>query len=251
MANLREFLYGYQEGTAILPREFSVFNVDTTTAANGGQCCLWTVPAGVTYAVFEMWSGGGGGAYGCCCMQGGGAGSGGYAIKACTVAAGQQIRICAAGSTDCDTGNCSGICGCCTFVCSLGGGGQSTWLSNLCGARGVTSTVSCQFFGGCYGCCTMCFCCGGIGNNVDFNVPGTTGSSQPTQYCVGDGIQFSANAPHTAPGPRPGPGGCRGWGGSSAFGLFPGGGGHTAQVYGGNCCWGGPGAGGLVYVVFY
>jgi hypothetical protein len=35
------------------------------------------------------------------------------------------------------------------------------------------------------------------------------------------------------------------------MGTFPGGGGLSAQVYGGSCCYGGPGAGGLVYVLFY
>jgi hypothetical protein len=33
--------------------------------------------------------------------------------------------------------------------------------------------------------------------------------------------------------------------------LFPGGGGMSAQAYGEVCCCGSPGAGGLVYVVYY
>jgi len=52
-------------------------------------------------------------------------------------------------------------------------------------------------------------------------------------------------------GLRNGPNGCCAWGGSQGFGLFPGGGGMSAQAYGEGCCCGSPGAGGLVYVVYY
>lgn len=253
MANLRSLLYGYGEGAAITPGELSVWNTNTQSESNGGQCCLWTVPAGITTAVFEIWSGGGGGAFGCCCMFGGGAGSGGYGLKRCTVAAGQQIRICAAGSTCCDSGNNSGHTGNCSFVCSLGGGGQSTWESKVCGGCGVTDPTRCQYWINCYTCCSQCYCCGGTGSNVDFSIAGTTGVSQPTQYCYGNAHQYAANAPFMS-GPRVGNNGC--WSGSRiggvcGFGTFPGGGGFSSQVHSNECYWGGPGAGGLVYVLFY
>jgi hypothetical protein len=83
MANLRDLLFGYEDGTAITPGEIMVLNTNYTSVGNGGCCYLWTVPAGKTRAVFEMWSGGGSGAGACCCQMGGGAGSGGYLVKSC------------------------------------------------------------------------------------------------------------------------------------------------------------------------
>ena len=62
MSNLRDLLFGYGEGTELTPAEFVVYNTSTQSQGNGGQCCLWTAPAGSSYAVFEMWSGGGSGA---------------------------------------------------------------------------------------------------------------------------------------------------------------------------------------------
>jgi hypothetical protein len=248
--SLRNYLYGYQSGSAIIPGEFTVWNTNTTTNSNGGQCCLWTVPAGAVCAVFEIWSGGGSGGGSCCCVQGGGAGSGGYAIKSCTVAAGQQIRICAAGSGCCMFTN-EGECGCCSFVCSLGGAGQPTWLTNVPGGHCVSRPLRCNYFSNCYTCCSMCYCCGGVASNADFFVAGTVGSGIGSQYCYGQGHQYAANAPFAAPGPRIGPNGCCGWGGDQGFGIFPGGGGISAQLYGGGCCCGGPGAGGMVYVMYF
>lgn len=252
MASLRDLLYGYGEGDPIEPGEFSVWNTNIRDVSNGGRCCLWTVPAGVTTAVFEIWSGGGGGAFGCCCMFGGGAGSGGYAIKTCTVQAGEQIRICAAGSTCCDSGNGSGHNGSCSFVCSTSGGPSGTWEAKVCGGCGVSVPTRCFFWQNCYTCCSMCYCCGGRSENTDYCIPGTSGTSQPTQFCYGRGHQYSANAPLAVPGPRVGPNGCCScYGGQQAFGMFPGGGGHSSQVHSNHCMWAGPGAGGLVYVLYY
>lgn len=248
MTTLRDLLPGYAPPTSSPPQDFAVYNTNVDSVSNGGRCCLWTVPAGITYAVFEMWSGGGSGSGGCCCMQGGGAGSGGYAVKGCNVVAGEQIRICAAGSGCCRPSN-NGFDGYCTFVCSTGGG-ASTWESKVCGGLEPSITSRCNYFEQCYGCCSSCYCCGGRTSNVDFSVAGTQGSANPTQFCFGQGWQQTSDAPMMG-GMRHGPGGCCGIGGSALFGNFPGGGGFTAQIYGGNCCCGGPGAGGAVYVVFY
>ena len=250
MSNLRDLLPGYELPVGKPPQDFSVFNTNTLSTSNGGQCCLWTVPNDVSYAVFEMWSAGGSGGGGCCCMQGGGSGSGGYAVKGCTVSPGQEIRICAASSGCCIAAS-GGQCGCCTFVCSLGGGGQSTWESKVCGGRTPSIEPRCNYFQNCYGCCSNCFCCGGRADNTDFFIPGTQGSAAPTQFCFNVGYQLAANAPMTGSGMKMGGSGCFASGGSIAFGNFPGGGGHSAQNYGGGCCCGGPGGGGLVYVVYY
>lgn len=250
MTTLRDLLPGYGAAPIAAPEEFVVYNTSTTSTSNGGRCCLWTVPAGISYAVFEMWSAGGSGGGGCCCMQGGGSGSGGYAIKGCTVSPGQEIRICAAGSGCCISSS-NGQCGCCSFVCSLGGGGESTWEAKVCGGRCPSIEPRCRYFDACYGCCSSCFCCGGRAINTDFFVPGTQGSANPTQFCFGQGYQITANGPMTGSGMRHGFGGCCGVGGDNGFGNFPGGGGFSAQIYQGSCCCGSPGGGGMVYVVYY
>jgi hypothetical protein len=252
MASLRNFLYGYGTAAAIEPADFTVFNTNTQSIYNGGFCCLWTVPAGATCAIFEIWSAGGDGGGACCCMQGGGAGSGGYAIKTCTVSAGQQIRICAA-SSGCCVQNESGRQGECSFVCSLGGGSGSqsgtTWLANVDGGYGVPRNVRCWYYGGCYTCCSMCWCCG-VSSGVDFFSPGTTGTGFGTQHCYDQGHMYAATAPMTT-GPRIGPNGCCDWGGSCSNFHFPGGGGHSSQGHSGGCCCGTPGGGGMVYVMYF
>lgn len=244
--SLKSYIYGYGQGSTVTPGELVVWNTSTTTAGNGGACCLWTVPANVTKAVFEIWSGGGSGAGGCCCMQGGGAGSGGYAIKHCTVTAGQQIQICAAGSGCCGDYYTS-ISGCPSWVCATTG---TTWLT--CVPGGVTNArcVTCFYGSNCYTCCASCYCCGGIATNATFFAPGTSSTGHGSQYCYDQYHQYASNG-YGVPGPRIGPNGCCAEGGSCGFGLFPGGGGHSAQTYGGGCCYGGPGAGGMVYVLFY
>lgn len=253
MSSLRDLLFGYGQGEVLVPQDFQVYNTSTQTASNGGRCCLWTVPNNVTTAIFEIWSGGGGGGFGCCCMQGGGAGGGGYGIKVCTVQAGEQIRICAAGSTCCDSGNYYGHCGSCSFVCSLSGSPSgTTWEAKVCGGVYSPAETRCFYWQNCYSCCSMCYCCGGRGVNVDYNIPGVSGTAQPTQFCYGEGHSYSGGGPLTGHGPHISPNGCCScYGGDQAFGLFPGGGGHSSIVHSNHCMWAGPGAGGLVYVLYY
>ena len=256
--SLRDYLFGYQAGETIEPNEFMVYNTNTRNWENGGRCCLWTVPAGVSYAVFEIWSGGGSGSGVCCCQQGGGSSSGGYAIKGINVCPGDNIQICAAGSGKCtDPSSEYGCCGCCSHVCNQGGGGSSTWLARVCGGQAQFGPYRrCFYFQNCYGCCSMCWCCGGRTNGTfDFCAPGTHGRAHPTQYCYDQGHSATATAPFTAGGFRIGPGGCRSWhaGCTCAYGNapFPGSGGNSAQQYDSKCCGGEPGGGGLVYVVYY
>lgn len=248
MANLRDLLYGYEEPVPIEPGEFMVYNTNITSDTNGGCCCLWTVPSGASFAIFEMWGGGSSAGCGRYCQQGAGGSSGGYAIKTCAVSPGDQIQICAAGSTGCSN-SCEGCLGNCTHVCSLGGGGGDTWLALICYA--CSSTVqNCCFFGSCYTCCTNCYCCYGRSTGTDFCLPSVKGNGHSSQGCKDPGISWAANAPHI-PGPKLGRGGCCVEGGSIGFGIFPGGGGGPSSAYSGNCCCGSPGAGGLVYVVYF
>ena len=257
MSNLRDLLFGYGEGTELTPAEFVVYNTSTQSQGNGGRCCEWTVPQGASYAVFEMWSGGGSGGGARCCRQGGGSGAGGYMVKGCSVTPGQQFRICAAGSGCCtDSTQSGGLCGCCSFVCSQGGGGAGTWLLNQTGGPCVHVETRCNYFANCYDCCPSCYCCRGrsdgtSGVSPDIVFGGVTGGAHPTQHCYNDGYQTSASAPFTGGGMRMGYGGCCQAGGSAGWGMFPGGGGLSAQVYGGAWCCGSPGAGGMIYVVYY
>lgn len=233
-------------GTVVVPGELFVYYTGAASALDGGRCCLWTVPSGVTKAVFEIWSGGGSGGGGCCCMNGGGAGNGGYAVKTCAVTAGQTIQICAAGSMCCGDYN-TGAQGCPSWVCATTG---TTWLTCVQGGYGNARCSTCNYGIGCYSCCVSCWCCGGITSNAELCIPGTSSTGHSSQYCFDQYHQYSSNA-YGVPGPRLGPNGCCAQGGGAMCGLFPGGGGLSAQVYGGACCCGGFGAGGQVYVLYY
>jgi hypothetical protein len=256
MPSLRDYLFGYQAGEVVEPEEFMVYNTNTLTSynsGNNGRCCCWVVPAGKSYAIFEVWSGGGSGSGVCCCTQGGGAGSGGYAIKGVNVCPGDVFTLCAASAGCCpDPSAWSGTCGFCSFICANGGGGGSTWLAKVCGGRLADDGSRCYYWQNCYACCSMCWCCGGITSGTwDFCVPGTTGKSHPNQYCYANAYNMSASAPFTAGGYKFGPTGCRSWHAGCGCGHFPGGGGLGAAKYDSQCCGGEWGGGGLIYVVYY
>jgi hypothetical protein len=123
-------------------------DVRLCTTADGycsatGACCLWTVPAGVTEAEFQIW-GGGGNSTGCsipaCCAMGAPGGSGEYTYVRMGVTAGQTYTLCAGGAAA--VGSCYSYCnldGCNSFVC----GSNSTCImscggsNGACGARGL------------------------------------------------------------------------------------------------------------------
>lgn len=150
-----------------------IFYVRNTSyaVANGGCCLLWTVPTGIVSATFEMWGGGGEGSGSRCCENNGeGSTSGVYAVKTITVSAGQQWRICAAGSTT--DGTQTGLCCSCTAT------GNPSWVA--CNTDGTV--VACAA-GGCggaqessrgtpfsYNCCWAKIRTGSI---ADIEFPGT------------------------------------------------------------------------------
>lgn len=118
---------------------------DSTTYCTGlaGACCLWTVPAGVTQAQFQIWGAGGNGT-GCCsgsCCQFGPMGSNGeYTYLWTTVQPGQTYTLCAGGANP--TGGCYNYCmcnGCNSFVCGsnstciLSCGGEAGYCIHSCG----------------------------------------------------------------------------------------------------------------------
>lgn len=248
MANLRDLLYNSSGITVNYPQEFLVYHTSVNSENNGGCCCLWTVPSGVTWVTFEMWGGGGGGAGACCCMQGWAGGSGGYALKTvCSASlAGCQYTICAGGTTTRSV-NCIGCVGCRSYVNGYG-------LSNFCAAGGAHGDTKCFHYAGAYTCTPMWpHCCCSYGGDVVLH--GINGSSVASQHCYMQGQQRAPTAPLTSSGPFYGPGGCIN-GGIQGCGFwfetppFPGGGGLSAQAYSGNCWCGTNGAGGLVSVTY-
>jgi len=148
---------------------------------NGGCCLLWTVPAGVTSATFEMWGGGGEGSGSRCCENNGyGSTSGVYAVKTIRIEEGQQWRICAGGST-CD-GSVTGLCCSCT----------STGFASYVACNTDSTVVACAA-GGCggaqessrgtpfsYSCCWAKIRTGSIS---DMEFPGTGTAYKRNCYC--------------------------------------------------------------------
>ena len=138
-----------------------------------GRCCLWTVPAGVTRVVFEMWSGGGGGAGMICCNYcsfsiGGSGGS--YAVKTIATTPGCQYTVCAGGSWPCSKSHtCSAGMGCASFVTGFN-------LSNFCVVGGCGGWMCDGDAWGTY-ClnsgCANCNICGFFG--ADFGIMGSSG----------------------------------------------------------------------------
>ncbi len=223
------------------PQEFMVWNT-SHDQSNGGRCCLWTVPSGVTWVTFQLWGGGGSGAGACCCQQGWPGGSGAYAVKTITTAAGCQYTICAA-SSGCSHTSCCGLPGYTTWVTGYN-------LSNFCAAGGTRGDTGCWRGISCYTCLCMNPCCA-YACGADFWVGGTHGGFQPTQFCYHHSHQYAPTGPHGVAGPFISTSMC----GVCAGCLinnpgFPGGGGMSAFTHDGNCRCGGWGAGGLVSVLF-
>lgn len=227
-------------------REFIVWN-SSNSPGNGGCCCLWTVPSNVYWITFEMWGGGGGGAGGCCCMSGGGGGSGAYAVKTvCNAAglAGCQYTICAA-QTSCVTpspGVPGGFQGCVSYVNGYG-------LSNFCAAGGMGGISICFWGGSCYTCCVMKTCCNSAYGG-DVNVCGVVGAARQSTFCYAYALTYTPVAAATISGPIIGGNGCNVFGCGNNLPAVPGMGGWSSIVYGGGCCCGTWGAGGLVSVTY-
>ncbi len=111
MSSLRDLLPNTTFTSNFTQQQLAIYNTNIQSVTNGGQCCCWVVPTGVTWAIFELWGGGGDGAGSCCCMGNyWGPGSGNYVKKQLTVTAGTYFCVCAAGSGCCAT-TCCGQCG--------------------------------------------------------------------------------------------------------------------------------------------
>jgi len=219
-----------------------------------GRCCLWTVPANVTRATFEIWSGGGGGAghtcCNCCSFSIGGAG-GNYAIKTIAVTPGWTYTACAGGSWPCSKSHtCSAAMGCRSYVtgnnlsnfCVTGGCGG--WMCNgdAWGPRHHTSG------------CANCNICGIFG--ADMGIMGSVGGRMGQTSCRCAGVtSFSGTAPFI--GKWDGTQNTEAWCSCGCYVNWPAGGGASGgSSYCGNyakCCAGGSGQGGsgLVKITYY
>jgi len=127
-----------------------------------GVSCNWTVPAGVTKAVFELWGAGGQGSGSCstsCCMTYVGA-QGGYYNNSGTVnvSPGWTYQICAGGSRCCQQccrcgchGCRSCVAGCNISMCAMGGHGGCTCGSwrDYCDSR-PQCIICAKSGGGCF-----------------------------------------------------------------------------------------------------
>ena len=248
MAGLRTLLDFPTEsaGGSVTYSTLTVYNTSITSQENGGRCCQWTVPAGVTWFAVEMWGGGGGGAGACCCRAGWPGGSGSYARRIVTgVAEGQTYRICAAGSTYCAQSYCKGCIGYPSYVYD-----EQQGINIACASGGAQGCSRCFFFAcNCQG-CEMQQCgswCGGFG------ICGVTGQALGSPMCAGDVVQFMPSAPFTMGNMRATKDACSGYCGGCCVGgyaMFPGGGGATSNQHNGNFYCGAAGAGGLVNIFY-
>jgi hypothetical protein len=102
----------------------------TTGQFRCGFCCLWTVPAGVTCAQFQLWGHGGGTSSNCCCGGSPFGPSGAYASVIMNVTAGATYTICAGCAYCCyATQTTPGLSTQPTFVTGTG-------LTNFCAQAG-------------------------------------------------------------------------------------------------------------------
>jgi len=201
-------------------KSFYVTN-NSISANNGGQCCLFTVPDGVTQVTFEMWGGGPPGAGACCCQQTAYTGSGGqYARRTIATAAGCTYTLCAAGST------------CCCRGCNPGGGFTSyvsgSGIATTCAGPGIAGKTGCFLLDA--ACCTSCVTQGSASG--DFCMPSVRGNKIQAGGC------FASNKWYM--------------GGAYQYGRFNGTRSVcTTTVYSAPCCWGlghypsGPGSNGI------
>lgn len=229
-----------------------VYNSSVGTASNGGFCCLWTVPAGTTWAKFEVWGGGGAGAGSCCCQQPQQAGaSGTYARKTIRVNPGESYTVCAGGTTCCTT-VCCGNCGYPSYACGNNSNTGITYPLCLCGSGG-------------YGGCTTCAAALNVGYKTtaqivgnscgcDLQMPGHWGGYHEGGSCGYDSWHYVPQGPYIGGGLRISWDHCLVASGTQVLNgttaTFPAGAGGSSITHGGGCCWGGFGAGGLVIISY-
>jgi len=222
-----------------------------------GASCSWTVPAGVTSIVIEMWGGGAGGTGNgncCCCNMGIPGGAGAYIAATIPTAGGCVYTVCAGagGSHGCGACGSSVTCGQQSYVtgfnlsnfCAHGGTGPCNpcnqgdgWCcgSNYCNHCSVAVIGSSTFAGNVIQAC-------GEGSHVFGKPSGCRNDSISGSAPMGGGAGVWTTYQHC----------CRYEPYVAQGGQFPGGGGGGANqsCCCGICTCGGCGAGGLVRIWF-
>lgn len=241
--------YGGGGGGSVSVDAMAVYHTNRDSASNGGCCCAWTVPTGVTWFSVEMWGGGGGGAGSCCCFFGTPGGSGSYSRKIIqhptpgTTLAGRVYRICAGGSTGCSTQPAGGCAGNPSYVY-----GESEGSNIVCASPGTKGCSHCWGpIGSSYMGCRSEMCGSWTGG---FGMCGVGGAYKGTSYCSGTAWSWAPSAPFMGGMMRPGKDACSGYCcgcGTGGWPHFPGGGGWTTSSHtSGHVGCGAAGAGGLV-----
>ena len=246
MANLTQFLGLTSSSSA---SSLVVFNTDRgDSVQNGGRCCCYVIDGSTTRVTVEAWGSGGDGNGACCCQWPYAMPAAGqYVTKTFTVAGGDYLTICAAGS------------GCCS--------------PNCCGTQGLPSFVqrngnTCAYAYGGHGGCAVCFyksfSCVGIchaactrrdAGTGDLVYCTYAGMSATHNFCATGLWETIAGSPKYSQNMRIGRSVCNGQytqtGCCRIMNHFPAGGGGGGSACGGPCCWGGWGAGGMVTLTFY
>jgi hypothetical protein len=249
--------------------EIYVFNPNHWSPQNGGQCCAFSVPTGVTSIKFEILSGGGpGGSSGGDYDHGIGGNGGSYGVKTLQKSVhnftdGTVYTVCAAGTSDCSCCcSCNMNCrhGCTSYV-------NGTGLSNFCAIGGMGGTTQWDMTSQCYNCFWGNLQCS-VGNynagwaNYACNTPvygsdmcfyGTTGSYNRQYDCCADafGVAGAPAGPISAQHGISGKHMCIGnLACCTAHAAFPGGGGPGHATAAVDACWGSFGAGGLVRITY-
>lgn len=210
---------------------------------NGGRCCLFTVPDGVTQVTFELWGGGPPGAAARCCQQTRYTGSGGqYARRTVATAAGCTYTLCAAGSSCCCSGCGPGFSGYTSYVSGSG-------IATTCAGPGHAGSTGCFILSS--ACCTSCVTQGTASG--DFCMPSVRGNRIQAGECVNTQKWYMGGAYEY--GRFNGTRSlcwstiycnacCWGWG------QYPAGPGSNAATCSGVCRCGTPGYGGIIKVTY-
>ena len=246
MSTLRDFL-GLETTTSV--SQLSVYNTGQGGSVNdGGRCCLYTVPNGITSATIELWGGGSGGAGACCCQSPAIQGTAGYySTRKINLTAGTQLTICAGASTGC-TSACRGEEGNPSYVRCAG-------TIAACASGGRPSTTQCQMWNFDSGHnCSVYVCSIGQCSDVCTGC-GYYGMSNPASWCADTDNMASQGSPKYSTNMRLSGQRCVvEWTKSGCCynkNAFPGGPGHSGAACGGGFCWGGWGASGLAIITFY
>ena len=248
MANLSDYKYGYSSAEKV-PQEVIFYNT-STNPDNGGICCLWSVPGDVSIITGQLWGGGGSGDANCRCSTGYPGAAGGFAEFTQSVEGGTSLTVCIAGTTIRPTTRSAAVDGFDSYICLenewciyAGGGCRGCVCASLMNTQGLCRN----------------FCC----NNSMASESGFSGTIQNIWYSPGVNSERMVdncacrNHHQIAPSGygQPARIGVR-WHHDSIGndgvldGLWPGGGGFSAQTQSTTCGHGGAGAGGALYLLF-